>query len=799
MSLITRLARAFVSVRRNHSRFPLRQTSSSSTSSSSQALPQSENGPNEPDHDQNTSINVQNTTSKFSLRRLDIELEKRFSKFEDRCQQLELVPETLFVRATRDLEDLSSHLPDIKSREILTRYVSLLLGCCGKLMSDLDPKEREAHAGKLWNFIKSNTIPLDVAIYNILIRTMNENGTAFEPSTILEEMDKSGIEPDAITYQRLIHQCCLRGDISGATKLLEKMKELEMPLSENVFASLILGYGKQENPPKIQDLFDIMDNNNIHPTSKSLSAAIISLASQIDRNIDVSEQLNFLLKQLENGDFQFYLDELLDIFMNIKPQIANETLSKILDYLAKDSEDFSQKKRLYRTLFRYGFNDIAKKIFWAKSPRERAKDTNLVGLMYMKYMVEADAPIENCVEECSKLIELGWNQKAFHMLYYVAAEHGNIPLVKICLDKFDDGRRIGLVGIWPLIAQAKSEEELIDVIKTYVKPDLPSADLVETFSDWIWPKIYPNIQKIFELNQELKFKNGILMNSLLQFSIREDKAEEAMKFMLENDYLESVQLDEPIDDDLNDVPFNTNKTFTRPTISGYMINLIAKETKDPSAVQKAFDMCRVPGKPINPNEAKPLIKVHLENGDFNSALETFFKLAEQHKVIVYKSALIKHCLVNKDPTNLEKIIDCVSDIHGRDSALYELALCCIQCDKPKQAKKIMTSSRLRIRPIRFYNTCKDMASRKDIDQLEKLVELSPCVQGLDQEIVYEILIRAYGDQKLGKRALNFYNKMQEDEFQPSKRILSALAKVLKDNGLKVPFVQPDLKRSSNQS
>ena len=58
---------------------------------------------------------------------------------------------------------------------------------------------------------------------------------------ILDELSKRGILPNRITYQRLIQKYCKSGDIDGASKILELMKEKQMPINEPVFNSLILG------------------------------------------------------------------------------------------------------------------------------------------------------------------------------------------------------------------------------------------------------------------------------------------------------------------------------------------------------------------------------------------------------------------------------------------------------------------------------------------------------------------------------------------------------------------------------
>ena len=45
-----------------------------------------------------------------------------------------------------------------------------------------------------------------------------------------------------VTYQRLISANCLKGDLNGASKILEKMKEENLPINEHIFNALITGH-----------------------------------------------------------------------------------------------------------------------------------------------------------------------------------------------------------------------------------------------------------------------------------------------------------------------------------------------------------------------------------------------------------------------------------------------------------------------------------------------------------------------------------------------------------------------------
>ena len=81
---------------------------------------------------------------------------------------------------------------------------------------------------------------MDISHFNALLRVYIENDYDFDPISILIDLEKRGIEPNRITYQRLIARFCNKGDISGATKILQFMKDKQMAINEPIFNSLMV-------------------------------------------------------------------------------------------------------------------------------------------------------------------------------------------------------------------------------------------------------------------------------------------------------------------------------------------------------------------------------------------------------------------------------------------------------------------------------------------------------------------------------------------------------------------------------
>ena len=60
------------------------------------------------------------------------------------------------------------------------------------------------------------------------------------------------------TLASLVESYCLHGNIAGATTLLDHMKNLDLPINENIYASLITGHGRSGNMERAEGIIRIM-------------------------------------------------------------------------------------------------------------------------------------------------------------------------------------------------------------------------------------------------------------------------------------------------------------------------------------------------------------------------------------------------------------------------------------------------------------------------------------------------------------------------------------------------------------
>ncbi|KAF2352884.1 Pentatricopeptide repeat [Trinorchestia longiramus] len=131
-----------------------------------------------------------------------------------------------------------------QTNSVSSSQALVVLRCCGSIMPEELPSARTELAHSLWQIFENRGLPLDLSHYNALLRIYIENEHGFSPSEFLERLKCKHIEPNRVTYQRLIMRYAQLGDIEGATSILEVMKERNLPINDNIFHALILGHSR---------------------------------------------------------------------------------------------------------------------------------------------------------------------------------------------------------------------------------------------------------------------------------------------------------------------------------------------------------------------------------------------------------------------------------------------------------------------------------------------------------------------------------------------------------------------------
>ena len=117
----------------------------------------------------------------------------------------------------------------------------LIIRCCGSVLVDLSPEDRTKlltetlstfrqvcfpqKTDLLCRLLQIEGLTFDVSHYNAILKVHLENGNNVAASDFLQEMEEAQIVPNRVTFQHLVGLYCQGGNITGATTVLEHMKE----------------------------------------------------------------------------------------------------------------------------------------------------------------------------------------------------------------------------------------------------------------------------------------------------------------------------------------------------------------------------------------------------------------------------------------------------------------------------------------------------------------------------------------------------------------------------------------------
>lgn len=85
-----------------------------------------------------------------------------------------------------------------------------------------------------------------------------------------------------VTYQRLMWRYCQEGDVEGATKVLEKMRELSMPVSEPVLNALVMGHAFHGDTEGAKAVLETMAGAGLQPSNRTYTLLACGYAKQGD-------------------------------------------------------------------------------------------------------------------------------------------------------------------------------------------------------------------------------------------------------------------------------------------------------------------------------------------------------------------------------------------------------------------------------------------------------------------------------------------------------------------------------------
>lgn len=383
----------------------------------------------------------------------------------------------------KDIEEIYG---EMKSLKCATSTQSLLLiRCCGSLVPEELPEVRTKLVQDIWGTLHQLSIPLDISHYNALLRVYLENEHKFSPTEFLSMLEQNGIEPNRVTYQRLISRYCQEGDIDGASKILEFMKEKELPVSESVFNALIMGHSRANDMDSARGVLGVMQGAGLEPSSETYTVLMVGLAEHGDM-----EGIKAMLAECGAADIFLHDRELMEVIYALAVKGHDGSVTEMTEKLQKVSGYQQDTMNLIYRLLNAGCDKAAYEMFRTMNmPQNEEGEIAPVGTFFIKHLVKSNMPVSKVVSYCQEFKKEGLNMYALERALEATLNTGK-PDAALALMRVmrEDGAPLRAHYFWPIIvhySKLKQKDMVYNTVKEMISLEVPLT--LETFKDYVIP------------------------------------------------------------------------------------------------------------------------------------------------------------------------------------------------------------------------------------------------------------------------------------------------------------------------
>uniref|UniRef100_A0A8C9DIE5 Leucine-rich PPR motif-containing protein, mitochondrial n=1 Tax=Prolemur simus TaxID=1328070 RepID=A0A8C9DIE5_PROSS len=380
----------------------------------------------------------------------------------------------------------------------------LLLRSCGSLLPELKLTERTEFAHRIWDKLQELGTVYDVSHYNALLKVYLQNEYKFSPTDFLAKMEEANIQPNRVTYQRLIAAYCNVGDIEGASKILGFMKTKDLPVTETVFSALITGHARAGDMENAENILTVMKEAGIEPGPDTYLALLNAYAEKGD--IDHVKQT---LEKVEKSELYLMDRDLLQLIFSFSKAGYPQYASEILEKITYERRYIPDAMNLILLLVTEKLEDTALQILLA-CPVSKEDGLSDFGSFFLQHCVTMNTPAEKLLDYCRKLKETQMHSSPLQFTLQCALLQNKADLAKALMKAMkEEGFPVRTHYFWPLLVEhqkKKNVQGIIDVLKGMqelgVDPDQ------ETYVNYVFPS-FESVKSVHTVLQE----NGCLPKS----------------------------------------------------------------------------------------------------------------------------------------------------------------------------------------------------------------------------------------------------------------------------------------------
>ncbi|XP_064014468.1 leucine-rich PPR motif-containing protein, mitochondrial isoform X1 [Pogoniulus pusillus] len=362
----------------------------------------------------------------------------------------------------------------------------LLLRSCGALLPEILPPERTELAHMIWDKMKELGAVYDTSHYNALLKVYLQNEHKFSPTEFLAKMEEANVQPNRVTYQRLIAAYCDEGDIEGASTILGFMKNKDLPVTEAVFSSLVKGHARSGDIKNAENILSVMRMAGVEPGPDTY----LSLLNVYAEKGDI-DSIKKTLEEIEKTEGYLMDRILMQVIFSLAKAGYPQYVEDIKERIRFERELIPDAMNLCLTLVTHGFEDIGFHIL--KSFHHLSRENMDQGSFFLQHCVTRDMPLNKLKQFCVELKEAKMHSAPLPFILRCALEANKSALaVDVMKMMKEEGLPLRPHYSWPLLAQFQKEKNLKGVFEVLkVMHELGVELDAETYTDYVF-KNFPD-------------------------------------------------------------------------------------------------------------------------------------------------------------------------------------------------------------------------------------------------------------------------------------------------------------------
>ncbi|XP_009977507.1 PREDICTED: leucine-rich PPR motif-containing protein, mitochondrial [Tauraco erythrolophus] len=356
----------------------------------------------------------------------------------------------------------------------------LLLRSCGALLPEVVSPERTELAHMIWDKMKELGAVYDTSHYNALLKVYLQNEHKFSPTEFLARMEEANVQPNRVTYQRLIAAYCNEGDIEGASKILGFMKSKDLPITEAVFSSLVKGHARSGDMKSAENILSVMTMAGVEPGPDTY----LSLLNVYAEKGDV-DSIKKTLEEVEKTE-GYHMDRILmQVIFSLAKAGHPQYIEDIKERIRFERELIPDAMNLCLTLITHGFEDISFRIL--KSFNHLSRDNVDQGSFFLQHCVNRDMPLKKLKQFCSELKEAKMHSAPLPFILRCALETNKSALaIDVMKMMKEEGLPLRPHYFWPLLVGFQKEKNLKGIFEILkMMRELGVEIDTETYTDYV--------------------------------------------------------------------------------------------------------------------------------------------------------------------------------------------------------------------------------------------------------------------------------------------------------------------------